>query len=144
MWNGSINGSARAPVNNCWSEGVANGMKKRQVDWYYHRLNCNTCQRADEFLAAEGIAVAEQKNARKERFTPAEALALARGMRHVYATRGKKVVHFDMQAAPPSDDELSPHVVGPSGNLRAPAIRVGDRLFIGFNSDTIVESLWGK
>jgi arsenate reductase-like glutaredoxin family protein len=119
-------------------------MKKRQVDWYYHRLNCNTCQRADEFLAAEKIPVAQQQNARKERFTPEEALKLARSARHVFATRGKKVVHFDMQAAPPDDEELTRYVVGPSGNLRAPALRVGDRLFIGFDESQIAESLWGK
>jgi len=119
-------------------------MKKRQVDWYFHRLNCNTCKRADDFLKAEGISVAEQHNARKERIAPADVLKMARGAKHVYATRGQKVIHFDMHGAPPDDDELLKHLVGPSGNLRAPALRVGDRLFIGFNSEQIADSLWGK
>lgn len=119
-------------------------MKKRQVDWYFHRLNCNTCKRADEFLATEEIAVVEQHNARKERIAPADVLKMARSAKHVYATRGQKVVHFDMQGSPPTDDDLLKHLVGPSGNLRAPALRVGDRLFIGFNSDEISGSLWGK
>ena len=119
-------------------------MKKRQVDWYFHRLNCNTCKRADDFLSAQEISVVEQHNARKERFAPEDVLKMARSAKHVYATRGKKVVHFDMQGSPPADEELLAHLVGPSGNLRAPAMRVGDRLFIGFNDEQIADSLWGK
>jgi len=67
---------------------------------------------------------------------------LARSVRHVFVARGKKLAHFDMQASPPSDAELKQHLIGPSGNLRAPTVRVGDRLFVGFNPDEFAKRLW--
>jgi hypothetical protein len=46
--------------------------------------------------------------------------------------------------AVPGDAELKKLIIGPSGNLRAPTLRVGDRLFIGFNAEEIEPSLWGS
>src|SRR5690349_11366125 len=103
-----------------------------------------TCQRAEEFLGQSGAEVAERIDARKERIGPAAALRLARSVRHLFVARGKKLVQFDMQANPPADAELKQHLIGPSGNLRAPTVRVGDRLFVGFNPDEFAERLWGK
>jgi hypothetical protein len=36
----------------------------------------------------------------------------------------------------PTDDEVAALVVGPSGNLRAPALRVGKTLLVGFDEGT--------
>lgn len=85
-----------------------------------------------------------QVDARKERMSPVEALKLARSVRHLYVAKGKKVVHFDMQTDAPSDVELKKLLIGPSGNLRAPTARSGDRLFVGFNADDFAKSLWGS
>ena len=71
-------------------------------------------------------------------------MRLARSVRHVFVARGKKLAHFDMQVNPPKDAELKQHLIGPSGNLRAPTVRVGDRLFVGFNPDEFAARLWGK
>ena len=76
--------------------------------------------------------------------SPAQALKLARSVRHVYVAKGKKVVHFDMQADAPPDAELKKLLIGPSGSLRAPTVRAGDRLFVGFNSEEFAASLWDK
>ena len=46
--------------------------------------------------------------------------------------KGKKVIRFDMKKSPPSRDELLGALLGPSGNLRAPTLRVGATLFVGF------------
>ncbi len=48
------------------------------------------------------------------------------------AAKGKKVVIFDMKKDPPKDAELSSHLLGPTGNLRAPTARVGSTLVVGF------------
>ena len=58
------------------------------------------------------------------------ALALAREMKEVYATKGKNVIHLDMRTNP-SDDEVAALLVGPSGNLRAPTLRRGKTLLVG-------------
>jgi len=102
-----------------------------------------TCKRAEEFLDQAGAKIVQQIDARKERLGPAAALRLAHSVRHVFVARGKKFVHFDMKADPPGDAELKQHLMGPSGNLRAPTVRSGDRLFVGFHPDEFAGSLWG-
>jgi hypothetical protein len=49
--------------------------------------------------------------------------------------RGKSVVTFDMKSAPPDDDTLAAAILGPTGNLKAPTLRVGDTLLVGFNEE---------
>lgn len=105
------------------------------IDWYYHRKNCQTCSRADAFLESAGADVAEQVDARKVRLSDEDAVKLAREASHVWATKGKKVLHFDMKKAPPTDQELVAAMIGPSGNLRAPTFRKGKLLFVGMNEE---------
>jgi arsenate reductase-like glutaredoxin family protein len=106
-----------------------------KIDWYYHRKNCQTCARADAFLEEAEATIAEQVDARKTRLGPEEAVALAREASHVWATKGKKVIHFDMKKSPPTDTELTAALIGPSGNLRAPTFRRGKQLFVGMNEE---------
>lgn len=102
-----------------------------------------TCKRADAFLEECAASVGHQVDARKERVSPADAVKLARSVRHLYVAKGKKVVHFDMQIDPPPDADLKKLLIGPSGNLRAPTARSGKRLFVGFNPEEFAKSLWG-
>lgn len=60
------------------------------------------------------------------------------------AARGKKIVTFDMKNNPPDDDTLLAHILGPSGNLRAPTIRKGKTLLVGFSEDAYTEYLREK
>jgi len=69
------------------------------------------------------------------------ALTLLDGVKDLYVAKGKKSVHFDLTSARPSDDELLSHMLGRSGKLRAPAMRSGDRLIVGFNSELLEETL---
>ncbi|CAN5319137.1 hypothetical protein BH10PLA2_BH10PLA2_40240 [soil metagenome] len=111
------------------------------IDWFYHRKNCITCQRARDFIAAEEVAVKDETDARKERRAPNEALALAREANKVVVAKGKKVVTFDMKKDPPDDATLLAHLIGPTGNLRAPAIVKGKTLLIGFNDEAYRDGL---
>jgi hypothetical protein len=49
--------------------------------------------------------------------------------------RGKKVVTFDLRKNPPDDETLAAHLLGPTGNLRAPTLRRGKTLYVGFSED---------
>ena len=69
------------------------------------------------------------------------ALALLDGVTDLYVAKGKKVVQFDLTAARPSDDELLGLLLGRSGKLRAPAIRVGTRFVVGYNPDILETTL---
>ena len=51
-------------------------------------------------------------------------------------SRGKKVVTFDMKKSPPDDATLLAHLLGPTGNLRAPTMRVGTTVLVGFDEAT--------
>lgn len=68
------------------------------------------------------------------------ALALVRTARRLIVAKGKKTVTVDL-ATRPTDDDLRALVIGPSGNLRAPAIRVGDTLVVGFTPDGLADAL---
>jgi hypothetical protein len=68
----------------------------------------------------------------KERKGREEALALARAADTVVVAKGKKVLTFDMKGAPPDDNTLAAALLGPTGNLKAPTLRVGDTLLVGF------------
>jgi hypothetical protein len=58
---------------------------------------------------------------------------LARSAKRVVTGRGKSPVAFDMTVDPPDDDILAAAILGPTGNLKAPTLRVGDTLLVGFN-----------
>ena len=107
-----------------------------KLDWNYHRHSCTSCARTQEFLTNHGIGTTQQVDARKQAIPPAEALALARSVDHLYVIKAQKVVHYDLKNHPPSDDELLAAIVGRSGSLRAPAVRRGRTLIVGFDADT--------
>ena len=83
-----------------------------------------------------------QVNARKERLDADATRALLSSVSDVVAVKGKKTLRFSLDApAAPSDDLLAA-VMGPSGNLRAPALRVGTTLVVGFHPD-LYEGIFG-
>lgn len=75
-------------------------------------------------------------DARKQSFGRKEALELAQQVDEIFSTKGSKVVHYDLKTEKPNGDELASALLGPTGNLRAPAIRLGRKLLVGFNPDT--------
>ncbi len=56
-------------------------------------------------------------------------------------SKGKNVVAFDMKKDKPDEATLLSHLLGPSGNLRAPTIRKGRTLLVGFNEDMYTDAL---
>ena len=80
-------------------------------------------------------------DARKTKCGEKETLKLVRSMDQIWASRGKKVVHFDLKKEKPGNDELLKALLGPSGSLRAPAISRGKKLFVGFHADVYEEHL---
>ena len=100
-----------------------------------------TCKKAQGFLGQESVDVAETVKATKIRYGEAEALALLKGIDTLVAAKGKKVETFDLKKARPDDETLLAHLLGPTGNLRAPTARVGRTLVVGFNEEAYAEVL---
>ena len=68
-----------------------------------------------------------------------EALALAHQAQRLVAAKGKKTTTIDLQNAPPADDVLAGLLLGPTGNLRAPTMRVGQTILVGYNDHVFTE-----
>ena len=75
-------------------------------------------------------------NAKKAPIAGEAALAVLRDVDDLYVTKGKKVVHVDLRAGRPPKAELLGLLLGPSGNLRAPTVRRGRTLVVGFDEST--------
>jgi hypothetical protein len=63
-------------------------------------------------------------------------LELASTVDHIYATKGKAVVYIDMKREKPADATLTDLLLGPTGNLRAPTLRIERTLVVGFDPST--------
>lgn len=82
------------------------------------------------------MEVATQHDARKAPLSGDAALAVARDVDEIYSVRGKQVAHVDVTSSKPSKAELTALLIGPTGNLRAPTIRTGRTLVVGFDEAT--------
>lgn len=82
-------------------------------------------------------------SAGKARLGRTEALTLAKSAAKVIVSRGKTVIEFDMKKSPPDDATLSVAILGPTGNLRAPTLRAGKRLLVGFSEHAYRDAVLG-
>lgn len=78
-------------------------------------------------------------NAKKETYKADDALELLDGITKLYAAKGKKVSVLDLKKDKPTEEELKKLMLGPTGNLRAPTLRKGKTLIIGFNEEMYAE-----
>ncbi len=85
------------------------------------------------------MTVRETVNATKQKFGQTDLEDLFAGASRVLVAKGKKVVTFDMKKTKPGEPEFAAAVLGPTGNLRAPAIRTGKTWLIGFSEDAYGE-----
>jgi len=53
----------------------------------------------------------------------------------IYAARGSRLVRIDLRKEKPDVETLKGLLLGPTGNLRAPALRVGRTLLVGFSEE---------
>tara|TARA_Y100000588_G_C13897364_1_gene771308 strand:- start:198 stop:473 length:276 start_codon:yes stop_codon:yes gene_type:complete len=62
-----------------------------------------------------------------------DAIDLAKSANKVIVAKGKKVDQFPIKGTP--TDEVIGAMLGPTGNLRAPTMRVGKTIVVGFNEE---------
>jgi arsenate reductase-like glutaredoxin family protein len=84
--------------------------------------------------------VIETVSAGTTRFGGEDALELASKARNLLVTKGQEVVRLDLTKEP-SREELLSALLGPTGNLRAPAFLSGKNLVVGFSEDLYEEVL---
>lgn len=67
---------------------------------------------------------------------PEQALRLVKDVDELYVAKGAKVVHVDLKREKADRATLLALLLGPSGNLRAPTLRKGRTLLVGFDEPT--------
>jgi arsenate reductase-like glutaredoxin family protein len=95
-----------------------------------------SCKKAQGFLEKSHARVQEIADANKDKRGRAEALALAKTVKRIVVAKGKNIVAIDLKRDVPDDDALAGYLLGPTGNLRAPTVRKGDTLYVGFSEET--------
>ena len=75
-------------------------------------------------------------DATKQTITGGHALGLLANVDTLYIVRGKRVVHVDLRKDKPDRATLLGLLLGPTGNLRAPTLRKGRTLLVGFDEAT--------
>ena len=91
-------------------------------------------------LANNNLKVAKIIDARKEKITADPAWELLKGVHELIIGKGKKFLVFH-----PDQDKketILNFCLGRTGNLRAPTIKTGDRIIVGFN-DTMYQQFIG-
>jgi arsenate reductase-like glutaredoxin family protein len=62
-------------------------------------------------------------------------LKLVKNSSHLLVAKGQKVVEIDLKKQKPTEAEILSLILGPTGNLRAPTVKVGNKLVVGFNDE---------
>ncbi|MCG8590253.1 MAG: hypothetical protein MJE66_13255 [Proteobacteria bacterium] len=88
-------------------------------------------------MDAHSIAVKDKQSA-SAKLGRSDAALLARNAAKIVVAKGKKLTEFKGGKA---SAEVVDALLGPTGNLRAPALRAGKTLLIGFNEEAYEREL---
>ncbi len=81
------------------------------------------------------------RSATREPIEGEDALDVLEGADELWVAMGRKTVHVDLRRDRPGDEELLSLLLGRSGKLRAPTIRAGRKVIVGFNAELLEEAL---
>ena len=84
-------------------------------------------------LNRNSIACETVAEARKASLAEEEAWQVLSAAREIIVAKGKKRLVFDPRRD--SRETILKETLGRSGTLRAPTLRIGDRLLVGFNDE---------
>lgn len=89
--------------------------------------------------AEQNVEIMAEVDAKKEVKKGEEAWALVENADKIVVASGQKTLEFDPAGG--DKDEILKKITGRTGNLRAPALKIGDVYYIGFNAG-MYESLF--
>ncbi len=112
---------------------IVNAAIKQNIDWRYNRSGCSTCQKTQDFLDRHSLEAVEMVEAKKKALRAEDALNLAKSVDEIYATKGSNRFYFDLRQEKPNQDQLLAAMLVPTGNIRAPILKKGRILLVGFD-----------
>jgi hypothetical protein len=89
-------------------------------------------------MEARHLTVRETVSASKK-LAADDARKLLAGISTLIVSRGKKSELFDVKSG--ITDEMVAAMLGPAGNLRAPTLKIGKRLLVGFGDSAWQDAL---
>lgn len=106
------------------------------IEWSYMRRGCKSCDKAKELLEKKRVTAQNEVDCKKQPIDEKALTAKLRELETVIVTKGKVAHRYS-----PSEDqaEILASAIGRSGNLRAPSLRHGNTLLVGFSEDIYPE-----
>lgn len=101
-----------------------------------------TCTRTQEVLGQDYNGAKQVVSASKTKIPLENAKDLLDSVDEIYSAKQNKVLHLDLKKKP-SKEEIAAFILGPTGNLRAPAIKSGKTLIVGFNKELLEKLICG-
>jgi hypothetical protein len=83
--------------------------------------------------------VPKDRQSASAKLSRSDASALAKGASRVIVAKGKKLDTFATSGKAPKATVDA--MLGPTGNLRAPCLRVGKTVLVGFNEEAYARTL---
>ena len=96
-----------------------------------------SCSRVSRFLDAHSIQIKETVPASRK-LGKSDAARIVRDANEIFVAKGRKLDRFEGGKA---TEEILSKMLGPTGNLRSPTIRVGKRVVVGFDQETLEKVL---
>ena len=109
----------------------------KKINWGYFRNGRTSCKRAQEVLDARNISIENRVIANKEKIDSKAAWEMLQSSSLIRTGKGNKTNVWNPSID--AKEEILKDVIGPSGNLRAPAWRVGTEFIVGFNPELYQE-----
>ena len=108
-----------------------------KVEWAYLRKGWASCVKAQAVFDRTKTVIQETVDARKAPLADKKAWKLLQGADEIVVGRGKKSLSF--KPSTENKTEILANCLGRTGNLRAPALKIGKKYIIGFTEDMYAE-----
>ena len=82
-------------------------------------------------------------DARENRYGRGEVDRILEGAKTLIASRGKSSVTFDLASRDLDPDAVAAKILGPAGTLRAPTLKVGKTVLVGYGEAAWTEFFGG-
>jgi len=87
------------------------------------------------------VALGTVVDAKKVRYDRRGVRQVLEGVTEIHSMRGKQVQHLVVTPGKPPSKAVLAAILGPFGNLRAPTVRRGHVLLVGFDESTYTDVL---
>lgn len=87
------------------------------------------------YLEKNKVDIKQAESTKDRAYKAADVHDLLDSVSELFVARGKKLVHFNLKKDKPEKEEVEKLILGRTGNLRAPSLRRGRKLIVGYNEE---------